>query len=73
MSSTTAPSASYNAPSGDHHISSGDPDISDPVVFDNSFIRDVLTCIGLLPEAIATFLDCQTYESNNMLKFIRTL
>jgi hypothetical protein len=70
MSSTTAPSASYNAPSGDHDISSGDPDISDAVVFDNSSIRDVSTCIGLLPKAIAAFLECQLYESNNMLKFI---
>ena len=73
MSSTTAPSASSNAPSGDHDIYSGDPDISDAVVFDNSSIQDVLTRIRLLPKAIAAFLDCQTYESNNMLQFIRTL
>ena len=73
MSSTTAPSASSNAPSGDHDISSGDPDISDAVVFENSSIRDVLTRIHLLPKAIAAFLDCQTYESNNMLQFIQTL
>ena len=73
MSSTTAPSASSTAPSGDHDISSGDPDISDAVVFDNSSIRDVLTRIDFLPKAIEAFLECQTYEGNNMLQFIRTL
>ena len=73
MSSTTAPSASYNAPSGDHDISSGDPDISDAVVFDNSSIRDVLTRIRILPEAIAAFLECQPYENDNMVKFIQNL
>ena len=73
MSSATVPSASSNAPSGDHDIYSGDPDISDAVVFNNSSIQDVLTRIHILPEAIAFFLECQSYDDNNMAKCIRNL